>query len=178
MAAVLAACAGGTRPYAGEAPPLAVQLQAQSADAFNIVWLRATVTNTSTRAVWVEKYPDTVETACSSWRGLVVQGTTPKGDSLAICQHCIFKVKYRKPEKLAPGAQRTVNLQLDFNRLFPAAFIDSAEARGSLNCAKYFNRTTGIYRLQAVGYGYSKSRPTPQIPATKSLSNTVQITRK
>ncbi|KUG07740.1 hypothetical protein [Solirubrum puertoriconensis] len=163
---LLAACAGRIGGPGLGADAVEIQVQAQAASAYNIAWLRATISNRGTRPIRLLQLPDTIETACAPSANLTVRGLTPKADTAAVCRRCPAPGSATRYVVLRPGQQLTTNFQIDFNRVLPRAVADTLG-----QCLRYNNRTLGEYRF------WVQYQPVGNIhPATNS--NIVSVYRK
>jgi hypothetical protein len=145
---------------------VAVTLAAETEAAYNIVWLRATITNNTRKPVELINPQDTVEAACWRASDLVLQVLTPSQEPALICRRCDDKPSRNRPRKLRPGQQWVTHIQVDLNRVLPRAAADTMR-----NCRQYNNRTLGTYRFYLVHHFGT-------VASTPNASNMVAVTRK
>ena len=155
----LGACVASRPAYNPQQVEL--RLEAQATEAYNIVWLRATLRNSSPYALWLPESRDSIYHAFSR-SPVFLQGLTPKGDTLAQCDPFSYKLGYPRYTRLEAGAERTFFFRVDFNQVFPQAFLDSLaahDASGRPDCSRYLNRTPGVYRFTLVAGGRVGRKP-------------------
>ncbi|RTQ46052.1 hypothetical protein EJV47_23145 [Hymenobacter gummosus] len=163
-----AAAPGQVAPQA--APAVELQLQAEAEEAYNIVWLRATLRNVGSRAVRIIEQRDSVDLACTTGRGVGVLGFSPQGDSLTFCQQCeIHAVRTPRYVTLKPGETRVTHLKVNFNYVFPVRSLPPDK-----DCTALINRTPGLYRFQIHHWGVLDRQGGPK----PLLGNTVTVRRK
>jgi hypothetical protein len=167
---LLTSCAAAPGNLASQtAPALELQVQAEAEEAYNIVWLRATLRNRGPRPVRIIEEGDSVDLACTTRGGIGVLGFSPQGDSLTFCQQCLIKAAKPRYVTLKPGQTRTVHLKVNFNYVFPLRSLPPDK-----DCTQLINRTPGAYRFQ-IGYWDGRSRRGPLGPLG---GNTVTVYRK
>ncbi|RAK70003.1 hypothetical protein [Hymenobacter edaphi] len=148
LATILTGC-GGTNRLTVSGPPAEVQLRPAADSAFNLVWLRITIRNTSRRPLWLLNAADSITVPCGAYSSFQLIGRTPAGRELFLCP-CVQPSRARfKPVlrscRLAPGQQLRTAVRLDFNQVFPRT-----GSPADTTCARFVNRTTGAYTFRLV----------------------------
>jgi hypothetical protein len=167
-ALLLSACASLRQ---SAAPSVQLRLEATAPEAYNIVWLKATLTNNGPERVLVVAQPDSVDLHCTGPHGVQISVVSPGGDTLGLYQPCRIHAAQVRSVPLAPGAQRTAYLKVNFNYVFPRAVLDTLKS----NQASYFNRTMGAYRFGAV---YRPESSSTRRQLGRVAGNSVTIRRK